>query len=96
MSALFDNGHIIDLILALMIIEGVVLFLYHKCTGRGIPPCQLIGFLGSGVFLMLAVRAALVDAYWVWVWLPLLGAGLMHLWDLALRWYVARWARERD
>lgn len=81
MSELFASGRIIDLILALIVIEGLVLALVHRCTGRGLPPSDLIGFL-----LMLALHAALVDAWWGWISLALTGALLTHLADLVWRW----------
>lgn len=60
MSELFASGRIIDLILVLILVEGLVLALVHRHTGRGLPPSDLIGFLLSGFLLMLALRAALV------------------------------------
>ncbi|QIK38803.1 DUF3995 domain-containing protein [Caldichromatium japonicum] len=86
MSELFASGRIIDLIVGLLLAEGAGLVLYHRRTGRGIPPRQLVGFLSSGVFLMLALRAALTNVHWLWIWLALLGALISHLADLALRW----------
>lgn len=76
----------IDLIIALVVIEGVALTLLHRFTGKGVAPRDLVGLLLAGGFLLLAVRAALVEAGWGWVGLCLALALLAHLADLAIRW----------
>ncbi len=86
MSELFASGRAIDLIILLLLSEGSGLILYHRRTGRGLPPGQFIGFLAAGLFLLLALRAALTDTHWLWIWLALSGALIAHLVDLALRW----------
>lgn len=86
MQALFDGGRVIDLILALMVVEAIVLAVLHRMTGRGIAPGRLWPNLLAGAFLMLALRASLAGAsanvIGSWLFLGLLG----HLADLALRW----------
>ncbi len=59
---------------------------YHRRTGRGIAPHDLFPSLGSGLALMLALRAALVDAAWMWVAGALLAAGVAHVADMLRRW----------
>lgn len=86
MAELFASGRIVDFILALLAIEGVALTLFHRRTGRGIAPGNLLGFLFSGLFLLLALRAALVGAWWGWISLSLAAALLAHLIDLKQRW----------
>jgi hypothetical protein len=86
MSALFASGHIVDAILVLVVLEAALLAAWHARTGRGIPPAALATTLASGGALMLAVRAALVGAWWGWVALCLLAALLAHLADLRGRW----------
>lgn len=86
MQALFDSGRVIDLIVALMVIEALALTALHHLTGRGIAPARLWPNLLAGAFLMLALRAALTGASATaigsWLVLGLVG----HLADLALRW----------
>jgi hypothetical protein len=86
MRALFASGHIVDAILLLVVLETILLFLWHRRTGRGIAPAAIGWTLCSGAALLLAVRAALVGAWWGWVALPLLAALLAHLLDLRSRW----------
>lgn len=86
MADLFASGRLIDLILALVVIEAIALTLVHRLTGTGVAPHDLIGLLLAGAFLLVAVRLALTDADWVWIgfWLGL--ALCAHLVDLAMRW----------
>ena len=86
MDVFFSSGLATDLVLAIMMVEGVLLLVYHRATGRGIAPSRLIPTLASGAFLVLALRAALTGAGWMAI-AGLLGAALIaHLGDLAVRW----------
>jgi hypothetical protein len=86
MAELFASGRLIDLILGLVLIEAAVLTGFHRLTGKGVAPRDLVGLLLAGSFLLLAVRAALVGAAWVWVGLWLTLALFAHLADLTMRW----------
>jgi hypothetical protein len=85
MAELFASGRIIDLILGLVVVEVMALALWRR-FGTGPDLGGLVANLASGGFLLLAVRAALVDAPWEWVALALLGSLLAHLADLYGRW----------
>ncbi len=89
MSDWLASGRFIDLAIAITLIEAAVLVLHHRLTGRGVAPAEFIVNLLSGLCLMLALRAALGGAGWPWVALPLLLAGLTHLFDLSRRWRSA-------
>jgi hypothetical protein len=82
MAELFASGRIIDLILGLVVVEVMVLALWRRRFGTGPALGDLAANLASGGFLLLAVRAALVNAAWQWVALALLGSLLAHLADL--------------
>lgn len=86
MAELIESARLIDLILVMVVIEAVALVLLHRQTGQGIAPRALIGFMLAGGFLLLAIRAALTDAGWIWIGLWLTLALIAHLADLALRW----------
>jgi hypothetical protein len=86
MSALFASGHIVDAILILVVLEAALLAAWHWRTGRGVAPAALAANLCSGGALLLAVRAALVGAWWGWVGAALLAALVAHLADLRGRW----------
>ena len=85
MSGLFESTRIADLILAVLLLEGVVLGLLAR-AGRGPAPRAFLPFLGAGVCLVLALRAVLAGADWPWLAGALLGALVLHGADLLLRW----------
>ena len=86
LQALFSSGRVVDLALALMLLEAVALLAMRRGRGGGLAPAELLAFLLAGAFLLLALRAALVGAAWNWIALPLVLALLAHLADLGLRW----------
>jgi hypothetical protein len=86
MRALFASGHIVDIVLALTAAEAIGVVWYARRTGRGPAPAAFLGNLLSGICLMLALRVALVGAWWGWIGLCLVGALAAHLGDLRRRW----------
>lgn len=78
MQALFESGRIIDLILVFIVVEAALLWRWRR------DPALLIGLL-PGAALMLAVRQALVGAWWGYVAAWLGAALVLHLWDLRRR-----------
>jgi hypothetical protein len=85
-KAIFTSGRIIDLILAIMVIEAAALMIYRSRTGRGIPAIGLFVNLMAGAFLLMAARSALVEAPWTWTAAWLAAALAAHIADLAQRW----------
>jgi hypothetical protein len=86
LAAAFADGSLPAIIAALVAIEAAVLWFLWRVRGIGIAPRALVGSLVSGACLMLAVRAALIDAPWEHVAAWLLLSLVAHLADLALRW----------
>lgn len=86
MSKWFQSGRIIDVIVALVLLEALALSLRHRVTLRGPSPAELFPNLASGLCLMLAVRAALTGSAWTWVALALALSLVAHLVDLGQRW----------
>jgi hypothetical protein len=85
-EALFANGRIVDLILGLTVLEAVALIAYHRRTGHGVTPADLLGNLLAGVCLLLALRGALLGAWWGWIALCLAASLVAHVTDLRRRW----------
>jgi hypothetical protein len=85
---LLDMG-LIDLVIALTLVEALALALYHRRTGRGMAPLDFMPNLGAGLALMFALRATLSAAGWGWVAAGLMLAGLAHATDLRRRWQRA-------
>jgi len=81
LATLFATGHIVDFILALILIEFVALSAYiGRVAWRG-----FAGNLLSGACLLLALRAALAGADFALIGLFLFLGFLFHLADLAER-----------
>jgi hypothetical protein len=90
MQSLFDSGLLVDLVIALTVVEGLALALYHRATGRGVAPQDYALNLVSGLCLMLALRSVLAGAVWPWSAAALAAAGLAHGVDIARRWQRQR------
>ena len=86
MTAVFTNGRIVDLILAMMALEALGLLVYRHRTGRGIAPAGLLINLLSGACLLMALRCALLTYPWHWTATWLAAALIAHLADLSQRW----------
>ena len=78
-QAFFDSGHAADAVLLVLAAEGVWL------SRRGWSWSRLAQALGPAVFIVLAVRAALVGAAWYWVALALAASFPLHLLDVRHR-----------
>ena len=89
MAEFFTTGRIADLILGFMALEAVFLIAYRRRTGSGIAVSDLVGNLLPGICLVLALRSALVQAWWGWIALCLTLALFGHLAELRGRWRFA-------
>lgn len=89
MAELFSSGLIADWVLGMMALEACVLLVYRRRSGRGPAAFDWLPNLASGACLMLALRAALVGAAWVWIASALAASLLGHLADLGRRWQGA-------
>jgi hypothetical protein len=86
MTDLFAGGQTVDLILAMIVIEALLLTTFRCLTGRGIPAVGLLINLLSGAFLLMALRNALVESPWTSTEAWLAAALLAHVADIAFRW----------
>ena len=80
------SGHLVDLAMALTLLELIGLIIYRRRTGRGIDGSKLVVALASGLFLMLGLKAAQTGADWPWIALALSASWVTHLVDLKNRW----------
>ncbi len=85
-DALLAGGRVLDVIIALMVLEGLALIAYARWTGRGPAPGAMIANLASGAALMLALRAALSGWGAAAVATCLIASFAAHVTDLARRW----------
>jgi hypothetical protein len=81
MHELFSSGHVIDLVIAILALEALLLkgWLRHR---RTLPWPTLMAGLG----LLLSWRVAQAGAPWFWVAVPLAAAGLAHALDVWSHW----------
>ena len=90
MAELFASGRVVDLILALMIFEAVVLAALARAFPGRIRLAGLLFNLAAGACLLLALRAVLSDAGWLVAGALLALALVAHLADLNQRLRVSR------
>ena len=84
MARLLTSPTLIDLIIALTMIEAAVLIAWRRRpASRMSVPLMLL----PGIFLLLAVRAGLAGAAWPWVPAALAAALVAHLLDVRSRWW---------
>ena len=81
MSQLMQSGTIADIVIAVMIVEGLLLFALRARLYR-LQGYDIIAMLGAGLFLVLALRAALIGAGWPGVAIFLTAAFAAHGLDL--------------
>jgi hypothetical protein len=85
LQKLFSSGHVVDVALAFIALEFVVLSLRAVTSARVARMVCLVHALGPGVCLMLALRCALVGAGPLWIALWLAASLPLHIWDVASR-----------
>jgi hypothetical protein len=86
MTEFFASGRSIDLVLLLIGLEAIVLMVLWRMRRCPLPPLATLLILAPGTCLLLAARAALAGADWVWVSSLFLVALFIHLVDLRQRW----------
>lgn len=80
MAWLFETGHAVDIVLAVIAVEACWLVIVARWRPIDVTLCLL-----PGVFMLLAVRAALTEMGWLWVAAALLVSFPVHLADLRRR-----------
>ena len=86
MTNFLASAHIVDLVLAIVGLEIIIVTLYWRLTRRGIAPTQLLPNLFAGALLLLALRLALSGYPWPWHTACLAAAGIANVADLRQRW----------
>ncbi len=79
MEAFFKTGHAVDLVLAFMALEAVILIALKRRA------LTVVLTILPGAAMMLALRAAMTDAGWQWVAIWLTVSLPLHLADLRHR-----------
>ena len=76
---------LVYLVLATVVVEGVGVIAYHRLTGKGLSPGQILPNLAAALCLLLAVRLTLAGSGPMWLAVCLTGAGAAHVLDLYRR-----------
>ena len=77
------SGRAVDLVLLVIVVEFIALVAQRR--GRLRAAADLFFMLAPGALLLVAVKAALADAGWVLVALPIAASFPLHLIDLLRR-----------
>ena len=85
LEALFASGRIADVVLAVLVLEGLIIHFHHRLTARGPSLGRVMPFLVAGGCLLLAWRTAAAGLAWPLPAVLLLAAGAAHLVDLLRR-----------
>lgn len=86
MEQFFSTGLVADVILVLMVVEGIALTLLYRAKGVGVEPGTLWINLAAGAALFLALRSALTGGDWQTTAMFLIAGLIAHAADLAARW----------
>lgn len=85
LSELIATGRFVELVLILIVLEGIALLLIRRYRGKGPKLVDIAPTLVAGAFLFLALRFALTDSDPMVIAACLTGALLSHIADLARR-----------
>ena len=85
LSELIATGRFVDLVLILIVLEGIALLLIRRYRGKGPKLVDIAPTLVAGAFLFLALKFALTDSDPMVIAACLTGALVSHIADLARR-----------
>ncbi len=85
LAELFASGRAADIAIGFMAVEAAILWLFGARLGLRMPGAALAAMLLAGLFLLLALRAALTGAGWPWIATFLVLALAAHAADLGQR-----------
>jgi len=83
---LIRAGLLVDVALAFMALELLLVIIVHRRTGRGPQPLDICASLVAGGALLVALQLALRGQPWPGVAVCLLVSLGGHVWDLWRRW----------
>lgn len=86
LDTLITSGRIVDIMVLFVVLEVIVLIVYFRKTGKGVPTVPLLANIGAGGSLMLALGATLKGASATIIAACLLASLAFHTADLAIRW----------
>lgn len=90
LDELINSGRIVDIMLAVVLLEVLLMLWWWGRRRAGVPPVALLVNVGAGGSLMLALRAVLVSQETLVIALWLVASLVFHMADLLIRWQRAR------
>lgn len=75
----------VDAAIVVLVVEALILLWLRRKSGRGLPPATILLIAGSGLALILALRAGLHGQGLIVVGLLLSFGGILHAIDLTRR-----------
>lgn len=85
MEAWLSGAALIDLAIAFLLLEAVVLAVLGRSSHGGLSLRRCAGALLAGLFLLLALKAVVAEASGPWLVACLTAALLAHAYDLSAR-----------
>jgi len=82
----YQGPLVVDIAIGFISLETLLLWAWHKWTGRGLALVDCLLTIVSGACLMLALRCALTPDGWPGMAFFLIAAGIAHGADLRIRW----------
>jgi len=86
LEQLYQGPLVVDIAIGFITLEALVLWVWHKFSGRGLALADCVLTIVSGACLMLAMRCTLTADGWPGMALFLIAAGIAHGADLRTRW----------
>jgi hypothetical protein len=82
MADFFTSGHVVDFIIAVLVVEGLALIFFRRGNSAPGRITNIIVAALPGICLLMALRAALTGAGWMFIALWLVLSFPAHLADL--------------
>jgi hypothetical protein len=86
LEQLYQGPLVVDVAIGFITLETLLLWAWHKLSGRGLALAYCVLTILSGACLMLALRCALTPDGWPGMAIFLIAAGIAHGADLRARW----------
>ncbi len=90
LQGLVESGRIVDIMLAVIAVEVVVLVGYRLVKQRGLSIASIVLNVGAGGSLMVALKLLYDGAAWQLIAAALVASAVFHTGDLAYRWRQAQ------
>ncbi|MFD0917835.1 hypothetical protein ACFQ14_15630 [Pseudahrensia aquimaris] len=86
MTSFLDSPAIALFLLGFLVVEGLGLAFVWQKSQRGLPPGQIISFLGAGLGFAAALFVVMAELSSLYLAIALLIAFIFHVCDIVQRW----------